>query len=153
MTSHKWYNGPPDAPLLVFVYRHRMFGVLSDDCDRLEKVREHYDNLGTKYKFQFKLSKRFIVRLDYYPKQIDDLWVIQPTLYCDSVELGRVDSIDIIDGDTLRIKTGILAVELYLPGIEKRYLSIKQTEDLNDRLDREEEEDRKSEEEFRRRYG
>lgn len=146
--SDKWYNGPEDPPYLAYVYLHKYTNVFPpEDVDTLERVRDHYDKIGLKYGFEFKLKKPYKVCLDYYPVGIDDMWKLAPTLKCGGTDLGRVKSISIPDeGDSLIVKTSGMAIEFYYPGIIRRYNSIVRAEQYNERMD----ENDREEEAFRR---
>lgn len=154
MSDIKWYNGPPDVPRFIYVYKHKLFGRFKDDCDTLVNVREHYDQLGLKYGIDYAFPKKFIVRLDYFPKSIDDLWVVKPSLYCGKNELGPINSLEFIeDGDGVEIKTGLLTVSFHLPAVEKRYKSILEGELMNEAIDKREKEENDVIESFRYRFG
>jgi len=154
MTERKWYNGPSDVPAFIYVYRHKLFGKFKDDCDTLANVRGQYDELGSKYGFIYRFPKKFTVQLDYYPKSIDDLWIVKPTIYCGKIELGPLNSIDFInDGDAVQIKTGMLTLIFDLPGVEKRYNSIVAGEKMNEEIDKREKEENDVIESFRYRFG
>lgn len=146
--SEEWYNGPSDPPYLAFVYKYKYTNIFPpENVDTLENVRKHYDKIGLRYGFDFKLKKPFVVSLDYYPVGIDDMWKLAPTIRCGKSEIGQVKDIRISeDGNDLIVETSGATIAFHYPGIGRRARSIAKSEKYNDDAD---ERDRE-EEAFRR---